>query len=235
MYVDDEALMCTDVFEYAQVQTAGNSGSEESDANSDDAESLSSQSEGSCCGNLGDLNDAEFEALTGHTMLSDEYHRVENVGVEQDVSNNLDVILEESNDEPSSNECMEDVKPNVHDDTLESDGYSFDDTKIHEDVSEEKLFGIRGPKSTSILEPNDCYQLLRISRNMQAREQKGGVTLPLLLSGLKEEADFVPEEMFDVLVVFLLRSPSTFPYSAIGLGEDVGWLDRDPENFRCMC
>ena len=64
------------------------------------------------------------------------------------------------------------------------------------------FFGILGPKSTSILEPNDCYQLLRISRDIQAREQHGGVSLPLLRSGLKEEADFVPEEMFDVLADF---------------------------------
>ena len=54
-------------------------------------------------------------------------------------------------------------------------------------------------KSTSILEPNDCYQLVRIARDIQVREQAGGVSQPLFRNGLKEEADFVPEEMFNVL------------------------------------
>ena len=83
---------------------------------------------------------------------------------------------------------------------MDVDGDDFQDTRLEEGVLDGKLFGVRGPKSKSILEPHDCYQLVRIARDIQRREPISGVSQLLFRKGLKEEADFVPDEVFDVLL-----------------------------------
>ena len=54
----DDVYACGGVKEYPQVQSKGISESEADDENSDEAESLLSCSQGSCCGNLGDAETA---------------------------------------------------------------------------------------------------------------------------------------------------------------------------------
>ena len=219
VYVDDECMVCSRLCEYTQVQAAGTSESESEHESSDDAASLFSRSLGSCVGNLGDLDDVQFDALVNHDMKFDDSFNGDGVTVVNgdcatgaallqkgdsgdlhEVTETLPVLVQHSEGEDSNSVCSADVKPNVMDSTVDVDGNDFQDTRLEEDVSDSKLFGVRGPKSKSILEPHDCYQLVRIARDIPCREPTGGVSQLLFRRGLKEEADFVPDEVFDMLL-----------------------------------
>ena len=72
--------------------------------------------------------------------------------------------------------------------------------RLDEDASEGFFFGVRGPKSSSDLEPMDCYKLVRVARDIEMRSLESKVRLDLSMRVLKEESGFVPPEVFDVLV-----------------------------------
>ena len=172
LYFEDKSMVCSDILEYSQVQPVGHSesevedDSEVEDEDSDDAESLSSPSHGSCLGNLDDLNESQLEALfdpARKCYLNPDggviAFGMNDLAVCQEPTDSLDAIVEQSGEDASSGVCSEEIKPNVDDPTLDTDDDSFEDTNMKEDVSDGQFFGVRGPKSTSVLEPNDCYQL----------------------------------------------------------------------------
>ena len=82
VYVEDECMVCSNLFEYSQVQAVGNSQCGSDNESSDDAASLFSRSHGSCVGNLGDLDDLQFDALISNDMRFDDYHNCDGVIVE---------------------------------------------------------------------------------------------------------------------------------------------------------
>ena len=62
-----------------------------------------------------------------------------------------------------------------------------------------KFLGVRGPQLVSVLEPKDCSKLVRIARDIEVRRRDGDLSMAHFRRGLRQEADFVPEEMFDAL------------------------------------
>ena len=63
LYVEGECMVCSNMYEYPQVQPVGISEFERDDENLVEAESLLSVSQGWCCGNFGDVDDVSCDTL----------------------------------------------------------------------------------------------------------------------------------------------------------------------------
>ena len=115
LYVEDQCMVCSNIFEYTQVQPVGTTDSEVDDENKDEIESVSSRSQGSCGGNLDNLDDVQFDALIGNDMMYAQYHEGDGVAVGngdgaavQEATEHFDVLVEATDEEKSSSECCDD-------------------------------------------------------------------------------------------------------------------------------
>ena len=102
--------------------------------------------------------------------------------------------------------CCDEFKRNAKDCNVDSDdfvedGECGDDIFASDNLSSNKFFGVRGPKSASVLEPLDCIKLIRLARDIPRVERSVDASRWDFLNGLREEAVFVPSAMFDALVV----------------------------------
>ena len=108
-------------------------------------------------------------------------------------------VCERAYDSGASSGCSEEYKANVKDCTVDSDGEVSSEEAAEEGVDDVKFLGVRGPQSLSVLEPKDCSKLVRIARDIEVRRRGGDLSMAHFRRSLRQEADFVPEEMFDAL------------------------------------
>ena len=188
------------------------SGSVVDDVSGGDDESLSSHSHCSALGNIGHLDDAELDLLCGNVASAvpldgADHVPVSNVACEA-VLAGTDIFeggpINDSNDDESSIACSDELKPNAIDLTVDSESEEVgDDMHLGACMSSNKLFGVRGPKSLSVLEPNDCSKSVRLAHDIHVGDRNLDASRWSFLNVLKEEVDSVPADMFDALACAL--------------------------------
>ena len=125
--------------EYRQVQMESCSGSEVDDEDCVDGDVRSSCSQGSCLGNMASMDHAEFEMLMGSGGMEDASHESGNVmngtgnvlEMPEAIDKSEDVIVDVCDDDEvsvSSSVRVEDLKANVNDHTVSSEGDDLEDT-----------------------------------------------------------------------------------------------------------
>ena len=175
-------MMCSEVFEYQQVQTF-----QETDILSDDATSVCTSSKSVISdegrGHL-DMSDGEFGVFIGEEQSCKERatHEITGEGVEEDVC-----VVEAADHERSDSECVVDelldgVRRHARDPTYAHGEDTFSET-THLDESEvaKHSFGVRGPQRVSVLFPKVCKQLLQVGRGFHDVREVNGHKLALML------------------------------------------------------
>ena len=89
--------------------------------------------------------------------------------------------------------CCDEFKRNAKDCNVDSDdfvedGECGDDIFASDNLSSNKFFGVRGPKSASVLEPLDCIKLIRLARDIPRVERSVDASRWEFLKSLREEA-----------------------------------------------
>ena len=174
--------MCSEVFEYQQVQTF-----QETDILSDDSTSVCTPSKSVMSdegkGNL-EMSGGEFGVWIGEEQSSKEkaMHEIVGEGVEEEVC-----VVEAAGHESSDGECVMDelidgVRRHARDPTYAHGEDTFCETG-HLDKSEvaKHSFGVRGPQRVSVLFPKVCKQLLQVGRGFHDVREVNGHKLALML------------------------------------------------------
>ena len=202
VYIDDTCGVCSEVFEYQQVQTV-----QEADILSDDATSVCSSRQSvmndAGGGNLS-MSDGEFGVWIGEYQCCNEKatHEAMGEGVEDDVLFVESSGSENSDGENAMDDVMDGVRRHARDPTYAHGEDTFCESGYSDDNDDAKhSFGVRGPRRASVLFPNDCKKLLQVSRGVCAVREVSAQELSFMLDALKCEADFVHRDLFDALCV----------------------------------
>ena len=118
------------------------------------------------------------------------------------------VNVEDNIDEVSSSACSEELRPDILDHIIDSDDSDDGDIKKfdgdgnckQDDSAAAPLYGVRGPKSVSILEHFDCDKLIRIARDINADNFTSSSSRWAFCESIREEADFAPADVFAILI-----------------------------------
>ena len=208
----DDGLRVTER-EYMQFQMKRDSDSEVGDVGSDDATSVSRRSDTSAMSSAGNIDDSTLDALCSDRLPSVVFDNNDSVedrnGAYEDGEG---VNADEDIGEPSSEACSEEFRRNVHDPTFDSEdsdaldvreptSVRVEDGRVmwNKETEDAPLFGVRGPKSVSVLDPVDCNQLIRIARDIHTNNCSHHAMRWRFCENLRQEADFVPAGVFAVL------------------------------------